>query len=371
MEDVCQELCNKIVKHAPIAILALEPAEDVPAARWAVLSRNEAAKRLSVRKVRRRDGWESRALGQMLPWVERTPVPGLLEKAVELQREQSCRMTVCEPLWGGMKTLTVSAVPVKAGVAALLMNLDADPPGVSVADEFAAMAAHDLDAPLRLVAKSAQALEELGPEKLGAEVCEHLKMVKGGAERIQQMLEGLRAYASAGAVNPRFQKVDCHWVVSAASLIVKGGSEDPLPVITLGTLPKVFGDEIRLIQLFQNLIANGVKFHEKGVQAEVHVSAAFTGVDWQFTVEDKGIGIEPKYLSRVFEPFCRLHAAQEYPGSGLGLPICKRIVEQHGGRIWIDSIRGQGTRVHFTLPPVAEETPAMNPVHDFSREEED
>jgi signal transduction histidine kinase len=132
-------------------------------------------------------------------------------------------------------------------------------------------------------------------------------------------------------------------------------------VITLGTLPKVFGDEIRLIQLFQNLIANGVKFHRRGVGAQVHVSANFTGADWQFTVEDKGIGIDGKYLKRIFEPFCRLHASNEFPGSGLGLAISKRIVEQHGGKIWIESELGKGTAVHFTLPPVADEISLLKP----------
>ena len=119
--------------------------------------------------------------------------------------------------------------------------------------------------------------------------------------------------------------------------------------VTKDDLPAVSGDEMQLVQLLQNLIGNGIKYRKQNVPPAVHVSAKRNGPDWVFSVRDNGIGIEPQYFERVFQIFQRLHSRSEYPGTGIGLSICKRIVDRHRGRIWIESVPGEGTTFFFTI----------------------
>jgi light-regulated signal transduction histidine kinase (bacteriophytochrome) len=121
-------------------------------------------------------------------------------------------------------------------------------------------------------------------------------------------------------------------------------------VITKDDLPAVTGDEMQLVQLFQNLIGNGVKYRRQDIAPVVHVSGKREGPDWVISVRDNGIGIEPQYFDRVFQIFQRLHGRDEYPGTGIGLSICKRIVDRHHGRIWIESVPGEGATFFFTIP---------------------
>ena len=120
--------------------------------------------------------------------------------------------------------------------------------------------------------------------------------------------------------------------------------------ITVSSLPSVLGDPTQFVQLFQNLIGNALKFRQSGVPPRVQVSAQANPDGWQFTVADNGIGMESQYLKQVFTIFQRLHSRQAYPGNGIGLSVCQKIVESHGGRIWLDSTPGEGTSIHFTLP---------------------
>jgi light-regulated signal transduction histidine kinase (bacteriophytochrome) len=119
--------------------------------------------------------------------------------------------------------------------------------------------------------------------------------------------------------------------------------------VTCGELPVVMGDRSQFVQLMQNLIGNGLKYHG-GQSPQVHVSAERHGKEWTFSVRDNGIGIEPKYYERIFEIFKRLHGQNEYPGTGIGLAVCRRVVNRHGGRIWVESGTGHGSVFHFTLP---------------------
>jgi light-regulated signal transduction histidine kinase (bacteriophytochrome) len=120
--------------------------------------------------------------------------------------------------------------------------------------------------------------------------------------------------------------------------------------IKKGELPVVNGDETQLLQLFQNLIGNAIKFQKPGAAPEVHISSGKQGDSWLFSVTDNGIGIDNKFSDRIFEIFQRLHTREQYPGTGIGLAVCKKIVERHGGRIWVDSKPGQGTTFFFTIP---------------------
>ncbi|MGH6975259.1 MAG: sensor histidine kinase, partial [Stellaceae bacterium] len=131
---------------------------------------------------------------------------------------------------------------------------------------------------------------------------------------------------------------------------LKAAISDSGAIVNVGTLPRVVGVRMQLTQLMQNLVGNAIKFHREGVTPTITVSATAEGAMSHIVVEDNGIGIEPQYLERVFLIFQRLHERNKYPGTGIGLAIAKKVIEYHGGRIWIESTPGQGSRFHFTLP---------------------
>jgi light-regulated signal transduction histidine kinase (bacteriophytochrome) len=146
-----------------------------------------------------------------------------------------------------------------------------------------------------------------------------------------------------------FEPVDCAAVVSSVLAALRSTIEESHTSVTCDPLPVVTADKTQLVQVFQNLVANAVKFHDSS-HPHVHVSATKDAGDWTFSVRDDGIGIAPEFLERVFVIFQRLHSRDKYPGTGIGLAICKRIVERHGGRIWAESRPGEGSTFFFTIP---------------------
>ena len=215
--------------------------------------------------------------------------------------------------------------------------------------QFACGASHDLQEPLRMMGSYLQALEEDTRDKLDEHARDFIQLSLSAAQRMQQLIDGLLLYAYVGTRADEFQTVDSNEIVDQAiedlgEMIRQDGAE-----VTRENLPTVTADPILLGQLFQNLIGNAVKFH--GPQRpRVHVSAEPSGDELVFSVRDNGIGIEPKHLSRIFVVFERLHPADTYPGTGIGLAICKRVVQRHKGRIWCDSQPGKGTTFHFSIP---------------------
>jgi signal transduction histidine kinase len=216
-------------------------------------------------------------------------------------------------------------------------------------EQFAYVASHDLHEPLRSVAGFTQLLARDYKDKLGAEAGEYLDRIVEGARRMQVLINALLGYARVGSNRKPVERVDCQNIYQAAVANLKAAIEESDAVLTSGTLPAVMGDSAQLIQLFQNLLANAVKFRGPN-HPQIHVSATPRGGEWQFAVRDNGIGIEPKDFSRVFVIFQRLHGRDEYSGTGIGLAICKKIVEQHGGRIWVESEPGRGSTFYFTMP---------------------
>ncbi|HEX2066377.1 MAG TPA: ATP-binding protein, partial [Candidatus Thermoplasmatota archaeon] len=216
-------------------------------------------------------------------------------------------------------------------------------------EEFASVASHDLREPLRMVASYLQLLGEQAGGKLDAEAAGYLRKALDGAARMQQLIHDLLAYAKLNQAVPAQAEVSLEEVLAGAVqnlrvVLKKNGAEvthDPLP--TVGGIPS------QLTELFQNLIANGVKFHG-GEPPRIHVSAVRAGAEWQVAVRDNGIGIAAKDQPRLFRLFQRLHTRTEYDGTGLGLAIAKKIVENHGGRIWVESAPGKGATFLFTLP---------------------
>ncbi len=216
-------------------------------------------------------------------------------------------------------------------------------------EQFASVASHDLKEPLRTVASFVQLLQRRYEGKLDAQADEFIAFAIDGASRMQKLIDDLLAFSRVGTRGGEFQSVECEKALRAALQNLTVAIQESGAGVTAEALPTVRADVTQLVSLFQNLIGNALKFH--GAEPpRIHVSAQRNGAYWQLSVRDNGIGIEPRHFDRIFGIFQRLHTRQEYPGTGIGLAICKRIVERHGGKIWLESEPGKGTTFYFTLP---------------------
>ena len=215
--------------------------------------------------------------------------------------------------------------------------------------QFAYVASHDLQEPLRMIASYVELLEEDYADKLDADANEFIKYAVEGATRMQEMIQALLEYSRVGTRGKPFEPVDCNEVLDQVLTDLQMSIEENDAVITRDHLPTVVADDIQLGLLFRNLISNAIKFR-KEEPPHVHISARDQGKDRLFLVRDNGIGIELEYRDRIFVIFQRLHDREEYPGTGIGLSVCKKIVERHGGNIWVESEPGQGATFNFTVP---------------------
>lgn len=221
-------------------------------------------------------------------------------------------------------------------------------------EQFAYVASHDLQEPLRMVASYTQLLARRYGEKLDTDAHEFIRFAVDGANRMQQLITDLLSYSRVGTRGKEFRWVDCSSVLGQALANLQEKIESTGAIVTNGDLPTVMADGTQLIQLFQNLLSNALKFHGQS-SPRVHISVTEQeSADpqkklWLFAVRDNGIGLDPQYADRIFVIFQRLHSHAEYPGTGIGLAICKKIVERHGGRIWVESHPGQGATFCFTL----------------------
>jgi len=215
-------------------------------------------------------------------------------------------------------------------------------------EQFAYVASHDLQEPLRMVASYTQLLARRYHDRLDADAQEFIAYAVEGVTRMHLLIGDLLAYSRAGR-QKELQPTDCGVVVGRALRNLRVALEEKGANVTCGTLPTVMGDPAQLGQLFENLLRNAIKFCNEG-RPEVHVGAVREGSDWLFSVRDNGIGIDPQYAQRIFVMFQRLHGREAYPGTGIGLAICKKIVDRHGGRIRVDGRPGEGCTFVFTLP---------------------
>jgi PAS domain S-box-containing protein len=217
-------------------------------------------------------------------------------------------------------------------------------------NQFAYAASHDLQEPLRMVALYSQLLQKRYGGQFDGEADQFISFVVGGARRMELLLKDLLTYSQAGSttVGPS-QAVDCETVMQKVLLNLQAASEQNEASIKWDPLPTVEAHEIRIVQLLQNLVGNAIKYRRADAP-RIYVTATACDTGWLFCVEDNGIGIEPEYCTQIFGIFKRLHG-QTYPGTGIGLAICQRIVERYGGRIWVESKPGEGSRFYFTLPP--------------------
>jgi signal transduction histidine kinase len=221
-------------------------------------------------------------------------------------------------------------------------------------EQLAYVASHDLQEPLRMVASYLQLLEKKYQGQLDADAHEYIEFAVDGAKRMQSLINDLLTYSRIGAAASPLQATDSKAAVDTALRLLRLAIADSAARIEYGELPVVMGDPDQLVQLFQNLIANAIKFRSRP-GPHIVVSAEANDGYWRFAVQDDGIGIEKEYFDRIFVMFQRLHSRSAYPGTGIGLAICKKIVERHGGRIWVESEPGQGTVFTFTLQRAGEE----------------
>jgi PAS domain S-box-containing protein len=216
-------------------------------------------------------------------------------------------------------------------------------------EQFAYVASHDLQEPLRAVAGCVQALQQRYHGQLDARADELITHAVDGAVRMQSLISDLLAYSRVATRGQPFVPTDCAAIVKSALANLEVAIAESGARVTYTELPTVMGDPTQLTQLFQNLISNACKFRSQQPLA-IHIAAEPHEGAWVFSVRDNGIGIEPQYFERIFGLFQRLHTRVEYAGTGIGLAICKRIVERHGGRIWLESQPQQGSTFYFALP---------------------
>jgi PAS domain S-box-containing protein len=221
--------------------------------------------------------------------------------------------------------------------------------------QFAYVASHDLQEPLRMVASFMQLLEKRYKGRLDEQADRWIEYAVDGATRMQTLINDLLAYSRVGTHGNAFNffaltEVLSNVVKNLQLSIVESGAE-----ITFDAMPGVTGDAVQLTSLFQNLIENSIKYRGENTP-RIHVSAQRQGEDWLFCVRDNGIGFDPQFSERIFIIFQRLHNRTKYPGTGIGLAVCKRIVERHSGRIWVETEPGKGAAFYFTLPVTPKES---------------
>ena len=213
--------------------------------------------------------------------------------------------------------------------------------------QFAYIASHDLQQPLRSISNFTGLLEEKIGDAADDDTKQYMNFIRGGATRMSSLITDLLEYSRVGKELKK-ERIDCNIVVKEIISELDAIISETGAKITVGKLPVLTG-YIYLKSVFRNLLVNAVKFTQQGVMPVINISARDTGEEYLFTVQDNGIGIEQAYMDKIFIIFQRLHSRQDYPGTGIGLSICKKIVELHGGKIWVESEPGKGSSFHFTV----------------------
>jgi PAS domain S-box-containing protein len=221
-------------------------------------------------------------------------------------------------------------------------------------EQFAHVISHELKSPLRTMFGFADILSSQFSGKLGPDADEFLRFIRESAIQMSRLVDGLLAYSRVTRQSPHFRAVDTQELLPRVLELLNFEISESGAVVEFHSLPVVMGDRLQLTQLFQNLITNAIKFRGES-PPRITVSARPEGRQWSFAIADNGVGLDPRYAERVFHLFERGPESESLPGSGLGLAVCRRVVQGHGGRIWLESRPGRGSTVHFTLPTAESE----------------
>ncbi|MFE9688635.1 ATP-binding protein [Micromonospora sp. NPDC005806] len=225
-------------------------------------------------------------------------------------------------------------------------------------EQFAYVASHDLQEPLRKVASFCQLLQRRYAGQLDERADQYIAFAVDGAQRMQRLINDLLAFSRIGRLTTGFTEVDLNKVMGDVAAQTEAARQYSDAELTWDELPVIRGEEPLLTNLLANLVSNSIKFRRPDVPPKVHVSARLVGDEWELGCRDNGIGIEPEFADKIFVIFQRLHSKDAYPGTGIGLAIVKKIVEYHGGRVWVDTDTEEGTAVRFTLPALPEDVEA-------------
>ena len=217
-------------------------------------------------------------------------------------------------------------------------------------EHFAYIASHDLQEPLRTVQSYVQLIQRRFADKLDADGREFMGYVVEGATRMRALIDDLLTYARVSSRARPLERTELTPLCDEVLRALAARISEQHAVIEAAPLPEVMADRRQLGQLLQNLIANALKFHKPGAPPRVRIGAVREGACWRVSIADDGIGIAPEYREKIFVIFQRLHSRDEYEGTGLGLAVCKKIVDRHGGKIWVESELGRGATFHFTIP---------------------
>jgi light-regulated signal transduction histidine kinase (bacteriophytochrome) len=216
-------------------------------------------------------------------------------------------------------------------------------------EQFAYVASHDLQEPLRMVASFTQLLQKRYKDKLDQDANEFIYYAVDGATRMQSLINDLLKFSRVGTQGKQFKATDMNVVLDKVKLDLSQLIFATKANIIIEALPVIMADDSQMMQLFQNLLSNAIKFRGER-SPRIHISSEVKQDEWIFSVRDNGIGIESKDFDKIFEIFQRLHNEEEYEGSGIGLAICKKIVQRHGGKIWVESKLNEGTTFYFSIP---------------------
>ena len=216
-------------------------------------------------------------------------------------------------------------------------------------EQFAYVSSHDLQEPLRMISSYLQLLQRKYQGNLDDKADKYIHFAVDGAFRMQNLINDLLEFSRVTTRAREPEPTDCEFVLNQVLSNLELYIKENKATVSHEPLPEVIADYTQMAQVFQNLIINGIKFHSKEAP-KIHISAEKKANEWIFSVQDNGIGIDPQYSEKIFEVFKRLHKKEEYPGTGIGLAICKKIVERHGGHIWVESELGKGSTFYFTLP---------------------
>lgn len=220
----------------------------------------------------------------------------------------------------------------------------------SALQQFATVAAHDLQEPLRSVSGFADMLAQFQKDNLDEKSQRCISKIKDGVVRMQTLINALLNFSRIQTKPQSLGQIDCNKIVKICIRDLAASIEAKDAQIKFDNLPIVMADHSQLLQLFQNLIGNALKFSASDRSSEIDISAKQQGLFWKFSIRDNGIGIEKEFQKRIFGVFQRLHTTAAYPGTGIGLAVCQNVVERHGGQIWIESALGTGSTFHFTIP---------------------